>query len=148
MKPDVVIGGGHPGIDGTPNFRYISETVYTAFKNGDYADEYVFVERASGSDGGVSVLEAAQQAATDGKKLFGLYGMETGGNFESLEPYDLPGTPAVKPATIENPNFTEATLAAFKVLSQDPDGFFLMAEQGDIDWANHANDFQRMVGTT
>jgi alkaline phosphatase len=23
-----------------------------------------------------------------------------------------------------------------------------MAEQGDIDWANHANDFQRMVGTT
>ena len=23
-----------------------------------------------------------------------------------------------------------------------------MLEQGDIDWANHANDFQRMVGTT
>jgi alkaline phosphatase len=23
-----------------------------------------------------------------------------------------------------------------------------MIEQGDIDWANHANDFQRMVGTT
>ncbi|NCA69738.1 MAG: hypothetical protein EOM91_06455 [Sphingobacteriia bacterium] len=34
-----------------------------------------------------------------------------------------------------------------KVLSQDEDGFFLMAEQGDIDWANHANDFARMVGT-
>jgi alkaline phosphatase len=23
-----------------------------------------------------------------------------------------------------------------------------MIEQGDIDWANHANDFQRMIGTT
>ena len=22
-----------------------------------------------------------------------------------------------------------------------------MAEQGDIDWANHANDFRRMIGT-
>jgi alkaline phosphatase len=40
------------------------------------------------------------------------------------------------------------TLAALKVLSQDEDGLFLMAEQGDIDWANHANDFHRMVGTT
>jgi alkaline phosphatase len=38
-------------------------------------------------------------------------------------------------------------LAALTVLSQDPDGFFLMSEQGEIDWANHANDFQRMVGT-
>jgi len=34
------------------------------------------------------------------------------------------------------------------VLSQDPNGFFLMIEQGDIDWANHANDYQRMIGTT
>jgi len=94
------------------------------------------------------VLTAAQQAAAGGKKLFGLYGMEGGGNFESLEPMDLPGTPLVTQPTRENPTFTEATLAALKVLSQDPDGFFLMAEQGDIDWANHANDFQRMVGTT
>jgi len=33
------------------------------------------------------------------------------------------------------------------VLGQDPDGFFVLIEQGDIDWANHANDFERMVGT-
>jgi alkaline phosphatase len=71
-----------------------------------------------------------------------------GGNFESLKPYDLPGTPVVKQATSENPTFTEASLAALKVLSQDPNGFFVMLEQGDIDWANHDNDFQRMVGTT
>ncbi len=64
-----------------------------------------------------------------------------------LEPNDLPGTPLVSLATRENPTFAEATQAALKVLSQDPDGFFLMSEQGDIDWANHANDFQRMVGT-
>ena len=98
---------------------------------------------------GSSLLDGSSSRPwTESKKLFGLFGMEGGGNFESLEPHDLPGTPLVTQETRENPTFTEATLAALKVLSQDPDGFFLMAEQGDIDWANHANDFQRMVGTT
>ena len=148
LKPEVVIGGGHPGYDGTPTYNYISQPDYTNFKNGTCSSEYVFVERIAGADGGVGVLEAAKQAVAEKKKLFGLFGMEGGGNFESLEPHDLPGTPLVTQETRENPTFTEATLAALKVLSQDPEGFFLMAEQGDIDWANHANDFQRMVGTT
>ena len=154
VKPEVVIGGGHPGSDCQNNDKtlpgydgYISCDDYYAFKNDTYLSEYVFVERTPGSDGGLTLLQAAQQAVADGKKLFGLFGMEGGGNFESLEPNDLPGTPLVNQATRENPTFTEATLAALKVLSRDPDGFFLMAEQGDIDWANHANDFHRMVGT-
>jgi alkaline phosphatase len=150
VKPEVVIGGGHPSLNG---YGYISQTLYENFKNGIYNPEYVFVERIAGMDGGVSVLEAAQTVAENIKsgvgptKLFGLYG-GMGGNFESLKPYDLPGTPVVKQATSENPTFTEASLAALKVLSQDPNGFFVMLEQGDIDWANHDNDFQRMVGTT
>ncbi|NTW57488.1 MAG: hypothetical protein HGB20_10700, partial [Chlorobiaceae bacterium] len=32
------------------------------------------------------------------------------------------------------------------VLNQDPDGFFIMIEQGDIDWSDHANDYENMVG--
>jgi len=67
---------------------------------------------------------------------------------ESPVAYDFPDTPLVARATIENPLLKDTTLAALKVLSRDPDGFFVMVEQGDIDWANHANDFQRMVGTT
>ena len=94
------------------------------------------------------MLEAAKQAVSREQEAVRPVRQEGGGNFESLEPHDLPGTPLVTQETRENPTFTEATLAALKVLSQDPDGFFLMAEQGDIDWANHANDFQRMVGTT
>ena len=69
-------------------------------------------------------------------------------HFESLQANDFPGTPLVKQATVENPTLAEASLAALKVLSQDSDGFFVAIEQGDIDWANHGNDFQRMVGTT
>jgi alkaline phosphatase len=146
-KPEVLIGGGHPGLGDAPDYTYISRNDYEDFKKGVYSAEYVFVERISGHDGGVDVLQAAQKAAEGKKKLFGLFGIKSAGNFESLQPQDLPGTPLVTQNTRENPTFAEAALAALKVLSQDPDGFFLMAEQGDIDWANHANDFKRMVGT-
>jgi alkaline phosphatase len=148
VKPEVVIGGGHPGYDGTPTFDYMSSSIYNAFKNGDYSNEYVFVERTAGIDGGLAVLQAAQQAVAQSKKLFGLFGMKGLGNFESFEPNNLPGTPLVGQVTRENPALAEAGLAALKVLSRNKNGFFVMIEQGDIDWANHANDFRRMVGTT
>lgn len=146
-KPEVVIGGGHPGLDSKPDFKYIARENYEDFKRGACQEEYIFVERVAGHDGGVAVLKAAQQAVDEHKKLFGLFGMKAAGNFESPLPHDLPGTPLVTAATRENPTLAEAVLAALNVLRQDPDGFYLMAEQGDIDWANHANDFQRMVGT-
>lgn len=38
------------------------------------------------------------------------------------------------------PSLEEMTRKAISVLSQDPDGFFLMIEGSQIDWACHAND--------
>ena len=38
------------------------------------------------------------------------------------------------------PSLTEMTTKAIEILSQDPDGFFLMVEGGRIDHAGHAND--------
>lgn len=145
-KPEVVIGAGYPSGSSCSNIKsssYISEAAYKAVCEDN---EYLVVTRTSEVDGGVAILQAAQQAAAQGKKLFGLFG-GTGGHFESLIPHDFPETPLVTQATRENPTLAEAALAALKVLSQDPDGFFLMIEQGDIDWANHANDFRRMIGT-
>ena len=147
VQPEVVIGGGYPGPTGTARYSYIGEEEYAFLKTPDPESPYLFVERAAGVDGSVSLLDVAQDAAEQGKKLFGLFG-GPGGNFESPVAYDFPGTPLVERATTENPLLKDATLAALKVLGRDPDGFFVMIEQGDIDWANHANDFQRMVGTT
>lgn len=148
IRPEVVIGGGYPGEVGgaSAGFRYLGEVDYKFLKDSDPANPYVFVERQTGVDGSVSLLEAAHEALEQGKKLFGLFG-GPGGNFESPIAHDFPGTPLVTRATIENPLLKDATVAALKVLGQDPDGFFVMIEQGDIDWANHGNDFQRMVGT-
>lgn len=40
----------------------------------------------------------------------------------------------------EQPALDEMTRKAVELLSQDPDGFFLMIEGSQIDWACHAND--------
>jgi alkaline phosphatase len=47
-----------------------------------------------------------------------------------------------------SPTLAEMTDVALKVLSQDPDGFFLMIEGGQIDWAGHANDATNLISDT
>lgn len=48
--------------------------------------------------------------------------------------------PELHRAETEQPNIAEMTETAIDVLSQDKDGFFLMVEGSQIDWAGHAND--------
>lgn len=144
-KPEVVIGGGHPVLDNPdydPGKGYISKELIENLRN---SSEYIFVERQLGKSGSKSIFLAAEVARGQNKKLFGLFGGE-GGNFETPEPEDKPGFPAVRRIQEENPTLAESVLAALKVLSANQKGFFLMVEQGDIDWASHDHDFRRMIG--
>lgn len=144
-RPDVVVAGGSPLLDNPafdPKKGYISETLYRTLQA---STEYVFVERRAGRDGGQALAEAAARAAREGRRLFGLFGGK-GGNFDVPRVEDAPGRPAIVPSTGENPTLAEAAVAALDVLGRDPDGFFLAVEQGDIDWANHDNDFAAMIG--
>lgn len=43
------------------------------------------------------------------------------------------------------PDLTTITMAAVRVLSQNPEGFFLMVEGGAIDWAGHGNHSGRLI---
>lgn len=45
------------------------------------------------------------------------------------------------------PTMVEHVKAAVDFLGKDEDGFFLMYEQGDIDWAAHADHMDDMLGT-
>ncbi|WP_316432024.1 alkaline phosphatase [Leptolyngbya sp. NK1-12] len=47
----------------------------------------------------------------------------------------------------ENPSFLEMTQASLDFLSKDEDGFFLMVEQGDMDWVLHDNNMENLLGT-
>ena len=49
----------------------------------------------------------------------------------------IPDRPQIRP---HEPTLAEMTRKAVELLSADPDGFFLMVEGSQIDWANHAND--------
>ncbi len=140
VQPDVVIGGGHPARSGA---KHMSMALYDEVKNGRIG-AWVFVERKDGVDAGKSLKEAAARAAARKKKLFGLFGGPEG-HFEPPIPTDS-GTAAVNRATIENPLLKDATLAALEVLGKNSKGFFLLIEQGDIDGANHANDYKWMIG--
>jgi alkaline phosphatase len=40
----------------------------------------------------------------------------------------------------QQPSIADMTSKALEILSQDPDGFFLMVEGSQVDWAGHAND--------
>jgi alkaline phosphatase len=144
FQPEVVIGGGHPKWTG--KYTYLSEADYAALKADGLGETYVFAERRQGADAAAALLAAAGTAAKSGKKLLGLFG-GADGNFESPLSVDNPGAPEVNPATRENPLLKDCVSAALTVLSRDPEGFFVLFEQGDIDWANHANDFRRLIGT-
>jgi len=46
------------------------------------------------------------------------------------------------------PSLAELTHMAISILSQDPDGFFLMVEGGQIDWASHGWNAKDAMGDT
>jgi len=156
-KPDVVIGAGWHGIT-NPTFDttkgWISKSLYDTLKA---STEYFFVERKAGSDGAMLIKDGANKAVNEKKKLFGLFGghllfpdgkIESSELFEPPVPSNNPGNPSVARGSIENPLLKDAVIAGLTVLSQNKNGFFLMAEQGDIDWANHANNYKWMIGAT
>lgn len=145
-KPEVVIGGGHPMLD-NPSYGtskgYISKALHDHLRS---SQEWVLAERQAGVDGSQTLAQAAERAIRENKRLFGIFG-GPGGNFEPPVPAHAPGAPSVQRGSLENPLLKDATVAALRVLSQNPKGFFLMVEQGDIDWANHSNDYRWMIGS-
>ena len=122
--------------------------------NAEHGGKYVVAQRTPGGSGGEQLLAAAQYAADEDLRLLGFYGVN-GGHL----PYrtaDGDWNPTIDvtgdgeryaPADIEeNPTLAEMTRAALLVLEQSIDGFWLMIEAGDVDWANHANNLDNSIG--
>jgi alkaline phosphatase len=144
VKPDVVVGAGHPAWYKGGDFRYIDPMDYIKLAVG--MSDYTFVGRRLNEDGGANLADtAAGLDVNAGDKLFGLFGGD-GGMFEYHDVADAPGAPAVTQGSTENPLLADIVQATVDVLADDDDGFFAMFEQGDIDWTNHANDFENMIG--
>lgn len=79
------------------------------------------------------VFDREALAAAEGARVLGLFassGMMDG----------ITQTRTAEAADRREPTLREMTERALDLLSRDDDGFFLMVEGGQIDWAGHAND--------
>jgi alkaline phosphatase len=116
--------------------------------------KYRVVQRAPGVDGAQALHAAAQAAARNRERLLGFFGTIYGHlPFQTADGRFNPtvgakGIPELYyPEDLrENPTLAQLTAAALEVLSQNPRGFWLMVEAGDVDWANHDNNIDNSVG--
>ena len=158
---DVLIGGGwgegkkEDSVQGT---NYAQGNMY--FHQDDmrrvdmnHGGNYRVVQRTAGKSGRKLLMDAAQIAADNTDRLLGYFGTK-GGHipFETADGRYDP-TIDVKPTEMyseadlfENPTLADMTEAALLVLEQSIDGFWLMIEAGDVDWANHANNLDSSIG--
>ena len=103
---------------------------------------------ARGQDGNLPVSSANGDYSTTGLGMFTVNSTK-GLNPDTLRPLN-PGetdTQFIAREIDQNPTLDDLTKAALSVLGKDPDGFWLMVEAGDIDWAAHDNNIDNLIGT-
>ncbi|MBU2895443.1 alkaline phosphatase [Vibrio hepatarius] len=120
--------------------------IYDQLKNLTQGDIYLKSKRKdernllveAQQDGYQLVFNRDAMKKTPSGKLLGLFsysGMDDGISY-SANKYDPKRT---------QPSLKEMTGKALEILSEDKDGFFLMVEGGQIDWAAHSNDAGNML---
>ena len=120
-KPDVLLGGGEND--------FIPKSEIGCYPASGHRDD------------GRNLIEEALAAGYTyvcGLKSFKALNLEGGGPILGL----FGDEHIQRPYTI---SLAELTTAAIIALSQDPDGFFLMVEGGQIDWSSHANDAENVI---
>jgi len=134
-KPiEVLMGGGQENFDDRAAYynrtgKSYSDDNDTRNLLGEFAAQgYQYAENAA-------ALSSVSAATCD--KLLGLFHPNNGLTQEVDRPADCP-----------EPHLVDMTGKALEVLAKDSDGFFLMVEGGQIDWASHANDFENNIGET
>lgn len=142
---DVMLGGGlRYWIPQEVNSDAAIKTAVTAQVNG--AEIRIKSKRkdsrnllSEATEAGYSLaFDGAQMQAATGDKLLGLFHYST-----MLDGIAYSTCKAAN--NCKQPGLAEMTKKALDILSKDPDGFFLMVEGGQIDWAAHNNDAGDML---
>lgn len=132
---DVILGAGHPSWNGGD---YINTSIRERLIQDQMAlENFAYVERVIGSPDGAERLATAANPPQI-IHLAGLFG-GAGGNLEFRFADGSQQNP-------ENPTLTEMVTSALTVLNRHEDGFVLMVEGGAIDWGNHNNNMDQVIG--
>jgi len=161
---EVVLGGGYgeettDGKGQGQNFiagnRYLADEdrKLVDVSTGNPSAKYVVAQRTKGTKGAELLAEAAKKAVADKTRLLGFFGVKKGHLPFQTADGDYKPVLDVKDAEVysqadldENPTLAQMTEAAIQVLQEDKDGFWLMVEAGDVDWANHSNNIDNSIG--
>ncbi|WP_281559375.1 alkaline phosphatase [Thalassomonas sp. RHCl1] len=109
------------------------ESVYKKSKRSDDRNLLLEAKNEYGYNLAFDRDQLSSTASDEGTKILGLFansGMADGIAYSECKKDD----------SCTQPSLREMTLKALDILSKDPDGFFLMIEGGQIDWAGHLND--------
>lgn len=163
---DVVLGGGFGtmekptgskshGKNFVPGWKYISEE---SIKIADVKQggKYTVALRTPQVKGKIGLKQATDAAIKNKTRLLGVYGLE---KYAAHLPFqtadgDYQPAPGKKNSrevysesdVSENPTLADMTESALSILSQNKQGFWLLVEAGDVDWANHDNNLDNSIG--
>lgn len=159
---DVLLGAGwgeHRDDDASQGRNFIPGNRYWDMSEIDEIDveqdgQYRIVQRQAGVSGRTALHEAARHAARQGERLFGLFGVERGhlpyqtadGAFDPTVGVSGKAETYTSADVFENPTLADLTSAALTVLESQSQGFWLLVESGDVDWANHDNNLDNSIG--
>jgi len=158
---DVLIGGGWgeakqkdegQGDNFVPGRQHfdVDDLMRVSVENGG---KYVVAQRTRGQAGGDVIKQATTAAIAGGHRLLGVFGVAGGhlpfatadGNFDPVPDGKINSTYSSQDVS-ENPTLADMATAALQVLDTNANGFWLMVEAGDVDWANHANNIDNSIG--
>jgi alkaline phosphatase len=149
---DLIMGGGNPDFDGDGralpanakrDYQWVGgEGTWKALKQGKRGWKLIesradFEALASGPTP-PKVLGTAQVAKTLQEQRGSLLAALKAVTATSAKPFAVPFNQNV-------PTLATMTKAAIHCLDDNPKGFYLMVEGGAVDWANHANEPERMI---
>ena len=164
----MLIGGGYgisakedkaQGENFVPGNKYLTTAEQEAIDS-DKGGRYVIAQRTKGTRGNDVLAAGAALAVVKKQRFLGFFGAVGGhlpfatadGNYDPTLSSGTEGPKSAEtytPADIaENPTLADMTRSALAVLQHDADGFWLMVEAGDVDWANHANNLDNSIGAT
>ncbi len=117
--------------------------------NLDRGERLLGIYGARGQNGNLPVSAANRDYSTTGLDLASVHSTR-GLKPDTVRPPAAGETDAqfIQRERNENPTLDELTQAALTVLGKNPEGFWLMVEGGDIDWAAHDNHLDNLIGTT
>jgi alkaline phosphatase len=157
---DVIMGAGNPDYDndGRPiaeakkrDYKYVGgQETWQALKSGQRGwkliESKADFEALAANATPTKVLGTAQVSSTlQAKRGSGRVTLPYDKVTKAPSANELSKRPFTDPFIPNVPSLADMAKAAVKCLDDNPKGFYLMIEGGAVDWANHANEPDRMV---